>query len=217
MARDNHPRARKARALERKKGKRPPYDRVLIVCEGEKTEPNYFEEIRVQLRIPTAHVQVLPSALGTQPRQVVDYAEQVFVERREFDVVYAVFDRDDHDTYHDALAQAARLNGKLKNEEKTKVPFYAVPSVPCFELWILLHFRNVMAFGHRDEIISAVAAEIPGYAKGMDGVFARTRGALAAATARAVHLRQQFQPLPGADPYTSVDTLVARLLAIKTP
>lgn len=215
MARDNHPRARQARALERKKGKRPPYDRVLIVCEGEKTEPNYLEEIRVQLRVPSAHVQVLPSALGTQPRQVVDYAEQLLIEQKEFDVVYAVFDRDDHTTYHDALVQAERLNRTYKNDEKAKVPFYAVPSVPCFELWVLLHFRQVLDFNHRDEIIAAVAAEIPGYAKGMKGVFARTQGQLTTATERAVQLRGRFEPFAGTDPFTAIDELVARLLAIK--
>lgn len=217
MARDDHPRARQARALERKKGKRPPYARVLIVCEGEKTEPNYFDEIRVQLRIPTAHVHVIPTLLGTQPRQVVDSAEKVFLERREFDAVYAVFDRDDHTTYPDALAQADRLNGKHKNDEGTKVAFHAVPSVPCFELWILLHIRQVLAFNHRDQIIAAVADVLPGYAKGMKGVFGKTQGQLAAATARAAQLRQQFGPFAGTDPYTTVDELVARLLALKPP
>jgi len=39
---------RKAKAadrLERRKAKRASYDKVIIVCEGEKTEPNYFNEL----------------------------------------------------------------------------------------------------------------------------------------------------------------------------
>ena len=34
--------AKAADSLKRRKAKRSSYDKVLIVCEGEKTEPNYF-------------------------------------------------------------------------------------------------------------------------------------------------------------------------------
>ncbi len=46
MARDNSPRERQKKQLERKQGRRAGYDRILIVSEGSKTEPNYFSEIR---------------------------------------------------------------------------------------------------------------------------------------------------------------------------
>ena len=42
MARDNSPRERQRKQLERKLGRRASYDRILIVSEGSKTEPNYF-------------------------------------------------------------------------------------------------------------------------------------------------------------------------------
>lgn len=217
MARDNHPRFRQAQKLQRKKGTRPPHDRLLIVCEGSKTEPTYFDDIRKELRIPAAHIRVLPSDFGTQPRQVVDFAEAVFRETKEFDAVYAVFDRDEHDTYADALQQAARLNGTLKNDEKKKVSFHAVPTVPCFELWLLLHFEEVHAFGHRDEIIARVRQRIQGYEKGMTGVFERTQADIGIATERAAHLRERFEPYGGEDPFTSVDELVAKLLSMRRP
>jgi hypothetical protein len=47
-----------------------------MVCEGEKTEPNYLEEIRHSKRIPSAHWTILPSELGTGPEKVVEYAER---------------------------------------------------------------------------------------------------------------------------------------------
>jgi hypothetical protein len=50
----------------------------LIVCEGEKTEPNYFREIRAAHRLHTANVEVQPSELGTAPIQVVQYAQTLF-------------------------------------------------------------------------------------------------------------------------------------------
>jgi hypothetical protein len=70
MARDNHPRARHASTLRRKKPTRPPYDRILVVCEGKKTEPNYFDEIRIEARISAIHVRALPSRFGAQPSRV---------------------------------------------------------------------------------------------------------------------------------------------------
>jgi len=73
------------------------YPRILIVCEGEKTEPNYFEEIRREYRIHTANVRVLPSEAGTNPMQIVQFAEDTFRKSgKAFDKVFAVFDRDDH-------------------------------------------------------------------------------------------------------------------------
>ena len=51
MGRDNSPRERQRRQLERKQNRRASYDRVLIVSEGSKTEPNYFKEIRAEFRL----------------------------------------------------------------------------------------------------------------------------------------------------------------------
>jgi hypothetical protein len=94
--RENSPKMRQARKLERKAGARPPYPRVLMVCEGAETEPNYLEEIRQSKRIPSAHWTILPSELGTGPEKVVEYAERRAREDGTWDEIYCVFDRDDH-------------------------------------------------------------------------------------------------------------------------
>ncbi|MBN9277772.1 MAG: RloB domain-containing protein [Hyphomicrobium sp.] len=44
------------------------------------------------------------------------------------------------------MTRAEQLDNTLRNDEKKLVRFFAVPSVPCFELWLLLHFENVLAF-----------------------------------------------------------------------
>lgn len=80
MARDNSPKERQLKQLERKASRRAPYDRVLIVSEDSKTEPLYFKEIRSEFRLHTANVEVQPSDLGTAPIQVVNYARQLFEE-----------------------------------------------------------------------------------------------------------------------------------------
>lgn len=175
MGKDNQPKHRQQeRDLRRRATIRQPYERLLIVCEGEKTEPQYLDEIRQELRLATAHVQVRPGAFGTEPIQVADYAEHLFrrgdrangIEAKTFDRVIAVFDRDDHRTYHEALAKAASLDRHLTNDEKIRIPFQAVAAVPCFELWLLLHFEDVQAPIHRNEVYQRLRQYLPGYEKG---------------------------------------------------
>ena len=153
MARDNSPKIRQREQLKRKQNQRASYDRILIVSEGSKTEPLYFKEIRTEYRLHTANVEVRPSELGTAPIQVVQYAQDLFekgdihkaIQPRAFEQVYAVFDRDDHDSYFQALRLAESLHGKLRNDAKQTITFKAMASVPSFELWLLLHFEDIKA------------------------------------------------------------------------
>lgn len=78
MGRDDQPKHRQKRKLERKINIRAPYDRILIVSEGTKTEPHYFREIRSEYRLQTANVEVQPSEWGTDPLNIVKYAEHLF-------------------------------------------------------------------------------------------------------------------------------------------
>lgn len=187
MGKNNQPKHRKqARDLKRRAAKRGPYERILIVCEGEKTEPNYIGEIRADLRLATTNVQVWPSALGTAPAKVVEYAEKLFragdrskgIESGAFDRVIAVFDRDDHDSYYDALSKAKSLNDRLKNDAGERASFQAIASVPCFELWLLLHFEDVQAPIHRDAVYERLKMHVPNYDKGQGGHWAACKDAL---------------------------------------
>lgn len=202
---------RKASDLRRKGPSRPPYERILIVCEGKKTEPNYFEDIRQEYRLASAYIRIHHSDYGTQPRQIVDYAEHLFLQKREFERIYAVFDKDSHTTYTDAIARAEQLNGKLRNDEKYPVKFEAIASVPCFELWLLLHYDNIQAYFHRDEILKKLKKHIPNYEKGAKGIYALTKPNLSTALDRAKRLTSRFSKLPGTEAYTDVHALVATL------
>lgn len=223
MARDNSPKERQRKQLERKLGRRAGYERILIVTEGTKTEPNYFGEIRSTFRLHTANVGIYPGALGTAPIQVVEYARQLFedgdrhkhIPPRAFDQVYAVFDRDDHDSYLAALTRAEQLDGKLRNDSKQKVPFKAVASVPNFELWLLLHYEDVQAPIYRDEVLARLRAHIPDYVKGASWTFATTGPLLPDAMARAASLAAQFTARDAPEPFTAVGPLVALLVNLK--
>ena len=223
MARDNSPKERQQKQLERKQARRASYDRILIVSEGSKTEPNYFREIRAAHRLRTANVEVRPSELGTAPIQVVQYAQALFengdrhknIERRAFEKVYAVFDRDDHDSYHAALNLAASLDGKLRNDIRQSVAFQAIASVPSFELWLLLHFEDIQAPLHRDEVMRRLKIHIPGYDKGANTAFAITGEYLAIATQRAERLAVRFTPRTDPEPFTAVVELVKLLTTLR--
>ncbi|MES2536407.1 MAG: RloB family protein [Pseudomonadota bacterium] len=224
MGKDHQPKHRQqARDLKRRSAQRAPFERVLIVCEGEKTEPQYIDEIKREHRLNTANVQVWASALGTNPSQVVTYAEDLFnfgdrakaIEPRSFDRVMAVFDRDDHPGYHQALTKAAALNGKLINDENEPVAFAAIASVPCFELWLLLHFKDVQAPFHRNEIYAQLNAHVPGYEKGQDGHWAATKKHLEIAVERAQGRVLVTTAYDGREPYTAMHELVLRLVHLK--
>ncbi len=223
MARDNSPKERQKRQLERKLARRASYDRILIVSEGSKTEPNYFKEIRSDYRLHTANIEVRSSALGTAPIQVVRYAKELFengdrhkrIQARAFEQVYAVFDRDDHDSYFDALVLAESLNGKLKNDNKQAIKFSSIASVPCFELWLLLHFEDVFAPVHRDDVIKRLKRHIPDYVKGTTRSYFLTKERLPYAVQRSQILVGKFSARTAPEPYTAIVDLVTLLISMR--
>jgi hypothetical protein len=222
MARDNSPKVRRQKELERKQGRRASHDRILIVSEGRKTEPLYFSEIRSFYRLHTANVEVRHSELGTAPAQVVRYAQELFlngdrhkrIQAKAFEQVYAVFDRDDHESYAEALRLAVSLNGKLRNDTGQPVRFEAIASVPSFELWLLLHYEDIQAPIHRDEVMRRLRRHIPAYEKGAGDAFANTREHLQLALQRAGRLAERFSAHTDPEPYTGLAELVKTLTAL---
>lgn len=168
-------------------------------------------------------MQVRPSELGTAPVQVVQYAKTLFehgdrhknIQRRAFEKVYAVFDRDDHNSYLEALNVAASLDGKLRNDAKQLVVFQAIASVPSFEQWLLLHFEDVQAPHHRDQVMSRLKLYIPDYDKGTSNAFAVTCEHLSVAIRRADRLKARFTAHSNPEPFTGVVELVKLLTTLR--
>lgn len=224
MGRDNQAKDRQLRRSSFKRAHRASYARILIVTEGSKTEPLYLEEIRATYQLHSANVEVQPGRLGTAPIQVVRYAQQLFedgdlrrgIRPRSFDQVYVVFDRDDHKSYFDALNLADSLDGKLHNDERQQVRFKSIASIPCFELWLLLHFEEIRAPIHRNEVMDRLQIHVPDYEKGKGDVFSITRNRLPDATERAASLARQANAYTDPAPYTALHDLVALLCALRT-
>ena len=223
MGRDNQAKDRQLRRKAAKETRRASYARILIVTEGSKTEPLYLEEIRAVHQLHSANVEVQPGQLGTAPIQVVRYAQQLFKEGdlhkgirpKSFDQVYVVFDRDDHESYFNALDLVKSLDGKLRNEDNQTISFKAIASIPSFELWLLLHYEDIQAPIHRDEVISRLKQHIPGYEKGAGGTFATTHDRLDAATQRAQALAAKFNAYTAPEPFTAMHELVTLLTKLR--
>lgn len=225
MGRDNHPKTRQLKREMAKEKSRAPYDRILIVTEGKKTEPNYLREIISTHRLNFANIVLYWGQLGTAPLQVVEYAEQLFttgdlhkgIKSRSFDQVLVVFDRDDHPSYQNALSKVKALNNTLRNDDNKLVAFKAFPSNPSFELWLLLHFEDVQGPIHRNEVMSHLCSKnnMPNYAKGASGVYKETEGKLEIATKRAKKLAERCEANPDANPYTAMHHLVELLTKLR--
>lgn len=215
--------ARTAKELERKRNNRPQSQRFLIVCEGTKTEPNYFNELVTSLGIRPQAVKIAPNN-GSSPDRIVSHALKLYEEDAldgdSFDKVFCVFDRDTHTTF-DAAVQ--RIHD-LKRADKSK-PFEAITSSPCFEYWLLLHFgltdQPFHAAGKKsvcDNLVVQLRKK-PGfktYNKGQQGVYALLKGdKTVTAIAAAQKVRQDAEATGQRNPLTHVDTLVEALLALK--
>ena len=137
--------------------------KVIIVCEGKKTEYGYFEAIRKHLRLPTLQVRVIhPDA--TDPLSIVRYAldirQDLKVEKAwaSEDSVWAVFDGDEH-----RLENPDNWNNAIQTARSKKVELAV--SNPCFELWYLLHYQDRAASLSRQEAERLLRKHISGYKK----------------------------------------------------
>ena len=212
---------RKARATKTYLRKNPTIQgkqRVLIVCEGEKTEPNYLKGLRVALGLHPVNMVIDDKKSGLDPKRLVEHAIKQFNKDKSFDHVFCVFDKDKHPTYAAALDKigATHLKGGAK--------LHAITSVPCFEVWVFLHFAYTtgafQAAAH-DSNCALVVKElrkegrIPGYEKGTESVFDALGDKLDTAILHAKRL-EEFHMTSGTDnPSTKVYKLVEHLQGMK--
>jgi RloB-like protein len=113
----------------------------LIVCEDENTEPLYFKNFKEQ--IPNETIYLRPVGTGRDAKGVVEQAlkerDKLALEaKREVDVVWAVFDKDDAD---ENASKIQRFADAFDLAEKNKMK--TAYSNEVFELWLLLHLTDL--------------------------------------------------------------------------
>ncbi|MEY1661576.1 RloB family protein [Isoalcanivorax beigongshangi] len=220
MANANHRSRRKGRnaaQLSRKKSVKNPYERVLIVTEGSKTEPYYFRELRNHFRLSSANIEITGKSDPT-PDCIIKYAKTAFARERSagnpFDKVFCVFDRDSHAVYDAVVAEISTM--------RPRGVFSAVLSVPSFEYWLRLHFSYTAApyaaAGRRsagDMVVADLKRHIPAYEKALEGVFQLLLTRLDTALLNAERRSTEVEHEKSDNPSTQVHILVRYLMSFK--
>lgn len=166
---------RKRRTLQSLRRRLPfihPRESVLIVCEGERTELQYFDGMRNELRLQKfVEVHVDVKCGGSKPISVVDYAIFLATERARiassspiltvYDVVWCVMDVEVPQP-HPSLSSALDKAKKYKLRVALSNPF--------FEYWFLLHFKKIITPFNEDKKLYSVLKKFhPSYKKSSIG------------------------------------------------
>ena len=169
-----------ARKLARRRAQRETNPRILIVCEGEKTEPNYFKGLKDDLRLNSANIEITRGS-NSSPTSVVAFARKRYEKQEKagfpFDKVFCVFDKNSHTDYQQALTQITAM--------KHNNVFRAITSVPAFEYFLLLHYEFTTSPFTSKQVLSALKKYIPKYRKGKENIFNDVREGLETAKANA--------------------------------
>ena len=129
---------RKEPSLERPVAELTEKPSILIVCEGENTEPSYFN----QFRITSAKVKSVGEGYNTIS---LVYRALALSQQGNYDQVWCVFDKDDfNDNDFNSAVQIAVANN-----------FGVAYSNQSFEYWLILHFNDHQGGGmHREKLIT---------------------------------------------------------------
>jgi hypothetical protein len=171
--------------------------RFLIVCEGEKTEPNYFRSFRV----PKVVIDI--QGLGENPSRLVKSAKELN-NQGDYDQVWCVFDRDSwtEEDFNNAVTNA-RIKG-----------FGVAYSNEAFELWYILHFEFLNSGIPRSDYIKKLTSLLGWtYQKNSEAIYEELFDKQATAIKNAENLLKQYDPHnPARDnPSTTVHLLVQEL------
>jgi hypothetical protein len=205
---------RSAKTFARRAPTREPYDFVLIVCEGTKTEPNYLGGLRAAYLLSSTNIIILHSG-ATDPRSIAEFT-LAEMGREPYDRAYCVFDRNGHQTYDEALRLIA------VSSEGRSGKLVAITSWPCFEVWLLLHFTFTSApftssasRSAGDKVLAELMKHMAKYQKGQKGVFEALLPRLSTAISHAKSLEKHNEKTQSANPHTKMHELVEHLIAIK--
>jgi hypothetical protein len=129
---------------------------MLIICEGEKTEPKYFENYRTAKN----NLDVIPIPSSRKDvGNIVKFTQKKLqdLDIKGGDSIWCVFDCDENTD--DSISKAYKNAGKSIN---------MCLSNPSFELWFLLHFSYVDTSLQNEGLIELLKRQIAGYSKNSD-------------------------------------------------
>jgi hypothetical protein len=189
--------SREIAIFPRKSGFRTQRKLVLIVCEGARTEPSYFECFPLPKNVREIY------GAGANTLSVVKESIKIR-DKGNFDEIWCVFDRDSFPIKR--IVEAF----KLAKSEKINIAF----SNESFELWYLLHFHYLDTAITRQDYCQRLAVLLGGkYKKNDPTMYKRLISSQTQAIKNAKKLYKDVNPnsLHSSCPVTTVYQLVERL------
>lgn len=193
-------------SLERVSKRKRQLRRILIVCEGEKTEPSYFRAFPEK---PDVFDSLDIKGIGNNTVYVVNKAielrDKAIKEGNPYIETWAVFDKDDfpQKDFESAI--------KIAAENKIHVAY----SIECFELWYLLHFNFYDTGMHRTDYFDKLSILLKQkYEKNNENMYSllKSRIDTAIKNASKLHVKQMSLPIQEQNPVTLVYELVQKLI-----
>ena len=144
--------------------------RYYIFCEGQQTEPSYFEGFKRYIEDNPVYrdmvlIDIEPCQAETM--RVIGMAEKYVKKNKvEKGQIWCVYDKDSFPAkdFNGVVQRAEYLN-----QQNLNVQYHAAWSNECIEFWFLLHFAYYTANNHRTEYISELG--IGKYQKNMKNIF----------------------------------------------
>lgn len=203
----------------RKKAGRRETGSALLVCEGECTEPFYLHGLLQHLDINAASVEIIEGQTASNAVAVVNRARQRF-DQVPRDRVFVLIDAEQKD-----LPQALKLcHTPVQRANKKKglpeIRIEPIVSTPCFEVWLLLHFRYCdQPFASFADVLPELQVSLPDYSKADPRIFLKVGGGegLELALLHVAKLRAALAQTGSNSPATDMDKLVEALRAIAPP
>ncbi len=113
---------------KRKSKFRNPKPNILIICQGEKTEPNYFKGMKLFERISNVNIEIISRPVD--PYRIIE-CSLIKKRSKEYDQIWCVFDID--------ATTIKNVNRAFTLADRNKIRI--AYSNEAFELWYVLHFE----------------------------------------------------------------------------
>jgi len=226
MAKDKQFWIKKRNKIEREEIALREYsDSILIVCEGEQTEPNYFKSFL------TTGVKIKIIGKGKNTLTLVEDAVSEWKSCAEegifFEKLWCVFDKDDFPPEHynhafkTVKTEEKKLNEQYSKKTDRNISIKIAYSNQAFELWYLLHYDYHTSGIHRRRYGSMLTTRLKKkYKKNDLNIYddllilsekTKNRQGQKFAIKNAQKLRKGNRDIHNVNPSTSVDLLVLEL------
>ncbi|MCL2764738.1 MAG: RloB family protein [Treponema sp.] len=179
--------------------------RILIVCEGEKTEPNYFKSFPTELEV-CDYIDIRGKGYNTESliEEAIRLEKNAIRNKERYIETWCVFDKDDFsiEQFENAI--------RLAEQNKIKCAY----SIEAFEIWYMLHFNYYdtgMSRTQYKEKLSELLKKP--YLKNDPNIYKLlfSKQNKAIKNAKKLYNRQRQLPMKDRNPVTTVFLLVEKL------